>query len=285
MENSERFYNHESCPIIPEGEEYPSVTTILQVFPKPGLPPWYGKLGTDKAYQFRNLIRNELATVPQGFQTLERVERTLAEADPDFWKDGNIMSAQARDYGTLVHNLIEKWAATGELKGSRNVSGPMKAFRSFLKDYEVEVLASEICVASNKFKFAGRCDFLIKLNGKVAVLDLKVSHHTYPQYGQQLSAYKQALCEMGADVPEELYILNLSPAREGEELGAQDIPYAQYRLHPYTDSLEDFHITRSFWEMLRQPSKKKRRLKANASSDPAGQGERDSSNGDAPAQD
>lgn len=258
-ESSERYYTHEMCPLIPEGEAYPSVTTILQVIPKPGLYGWYSKEGTAKALEYRNLIRNEISNAPLTLQKLEELELNLAKEKPLFWLSGYEQSEIAKERGTVVHACIEEWAKTGVLKGPKQYAPQLKAFRQWLDNNEVEVVACEIITYSPSMKYAGRCDLVCRVNGRLALVDIKVGKNSYDAYGFQLSAYRQALKELGGDDIEDLYIVRLDP-----ETGKLEVV-------EYDDGFDIFLSAFQFWNKLKEKTRRKK--KKNAKTNTRGQKE------------
>lgn len=238
QESKVRIYTNKQVDFIPEGEAYPSVTTILSVISKPMLYVWYQQQGTTKALILKEEFK--IALGPFWPQVEEWVEMKLPGS---FWKCGQDLSDEAKSRGTMAHDAIDHWTKTGEWAYDKDVENAISAFKQFVAEHEMKVLESEIALASNTFKYAGRTDIIAELDGKLALLDIKTSSGFYPEMGLQLSAYKQAYKEMTGKIIEELWIIRVDN-REGKLETKQ-----------YEDDLSTFLGALALWKGLR-PKKK-----------------------------
>lgn len=113
------------------------------------------------------------------------------------------MALRAED-GTLVHEAIERynkgetllWA---DYPGKRNDDKTWKCINRYvqwLNATKPELLATELTVYSKEFEFAGTCDAIIRLDGKIMVLDYKTSKQINPTHELQVAAYAHAVREM-----------------------------------------------------------------------------------------
>ena len=147
-----RFYNR-------NGEYYPSVTSILQYFPK-------GKF-------FENWLK-------------------------DVGHNADIIAKKSADEGTQTHSLIEKYL-TGEQidwldeKGnavcSLNVWQMLLKFVEFWETEKQELVESEIHLFSDTHKIAGTCDLVVRMRDELWILDIKTSNSVHTSYDLQLAAY------------------------------------------------------------------------------------------------
>lgn len=110
----------------------------------------------------------------------------------------------ASSIGTYTHKFIEDFINSGAYPVADNIPVDMhakinNAFYSFLQWWniitknEYEILMQEkelIC----KF-FGGTLDLLIKINGKIYIVDFKTSNHPSYKHQLQLSAYRYMLRE------------------------------------------------------------------------------------------
>lgn len=151
------------------GEYYPSITTILQYYPK-------GKYFEDWIKQV-------------GYNS-------------------DIIARQSADEGTQTHHLIEKYldgekisflSENGTAICSLNVWNMVLRFVDFWDTHKPELLESEIHLFSEKFKIAGTCDLVIRLNGVLWLIDLKTSNNLHISYDLQIAAYAQCWNEMFPD--------------------------------------------------------------------------------------
>lgn len=127
-----RFY------ITPEGNKYPSITTILGAGEKPWLTDWRNSLGADKA-------------------------------------DKEMKRAAER--GTAVHAMVEKFLNNDPAPTSGHKPEHIPDFnmlRVFLKRIN-NIYTQETALWSDLLKCAGRVDCIGEYNGKLAVIDFKTS--------------------------------------------------------------------------------------------------------------
>lgn len=140
-------------------EYYPSVTSILQYFPK-------GKF----------------------FETWLK----------DVGHNADIIAKKASDEGTQVHSLIERYL-TGEKiewldkKGYANCSlsvwQMLLRFVDFWETEKPELIESEIHLFSDTYKIAGTCDLVLRMRNELWILDIKTSNSIHTSYDLQLAAY------------------------------------------------------------------------------------------------
>ena len=144
---------------------YPSMTRILRYFPKGKFfEQWLKEVGTN----------------------------------------ADIISEKAAKEGTQVHNLIEEgikkrkveWLDTeNKAKYSQKVWEMVIRFNNFWSIYSPEPILVEEIVYSDTEKFAGTVDLVVKLDGKVWLIDIKTSNGLYRSYDLQVAGYAKALKE------------------------------------------------------------------------------------------
>lgn len=132
--NGKRFYK------TPEGNHYPSVTTVLSAsLDKSGLDSWVERVGEEQA----NIIKNKAAT-----------------------------------RGTNVHKICEDYVLNKEniFKGHMptNVS-LFKQIQPYLDENISKIYGVEIPLYSDTLKTAGRCDLVCRLHDCYAIVDYKTS--------------------------------------------------------------------------------------------------------------
>jgi len=132
--DSGRFYT------TPEGNVYPSVTTVLGSFEKEYLQKWIKRVGQEEANKIRD---------------------------------------QAGRKGTAVHRMIERMLLGEDniFKGEMPVNiAHFKTIRKGLEKRLTTVYAMENALWSNKLKVAGRVDCIGDYDGKLSIIDFKTSN-------------------------------------------------------------------------------------------------------------
>lgn len=147
-----RFYKRNN-------EFYPSVTSILQMFPKgEHFETWLKKVGFSADY----LVK------------------------------------KAAEEGTLVHDLAERYLKREELsylyedgnpRYSHSVWEMFLKFIDFWETYNPTLIETEIHLFSDELKVAGTCDLIVEIDGELWILDLKTSNHISLTYEIQTAIY------------------------------------------------------------------------------------------------
>ena len=157
--DKKRFY------ITPEGNEYPSITTVLSPRNKEGLMKWRKKVGNDVATH----IANKAAT-----------------------------------RGTKVHKMCEDYLNGLDMEHHKKDFLPYCLFNE-LKDKTFdninEVIGQELVLYSDKYKIAGRTDLIAEYKGELSIVDFKTSTNerkdSYNEnYYIQTSAYAEMFEEL-----------------------------------------------------------------------------------------
>lgn len=149
----------------PTGAQYPSVTNVLSILPKPELAAWKASVGEVEAAKV-----SERAT-RYGSLAHSRMEHYVDGADPDTFTFGN------------PRQLIT-----------------FEAFRTAIDAHCTNVIAQEIFLYSDVLRMAGACDLVGDWDGIPAVIDYKTSgRHVFPEeiehYFVQLGSYAAMLHE------------------------------------------------------------------------------------------
>lgn len=221
-----RFYLTES------GNYVPSVTTILDCYPKPAaFYDWLKKVGEDA-----DTIRDE-----------------------------------AGDRGSTVHKLTERYDA-GEEVNLIDESGSIdykllewamfERYVEFRRRFPVNIIHSELHLLSDKLGFAGTLDRVIEFNGRVLIIDIKTSNSLYDHYWLQMAAYKQLLAEVQPDLKIDgtaVLWLNAQTRTEGKAGTCQGKGWQLIERKP-EDAANDwplFQATHNLWKAERGSMKPK----------------------------
>jgi hypothetical protein len=178
-----RFYLSE------EGSYIPSVTTILDAYPKDAsFYKWLKDVGQDA-----DTIRDE-----------------------------------AGRRGSNVHELTEKYDSGEEVSYINNQGWPafkmlewsmFERYVEFTEKIKPEIDMMELHMISDKLGFAGTLDRVVSINGKKILLDIKTSNSIQPTHWLQLSAYNELLKEGGAISIDQVAILWLNAKTRTEGKG------------------------------------------------------------------
>lgn len=140
----------------------------------------------------------------------------LAGNDPTKIRDS------AADIGTLTHYMVEC-----HIKGvepdldeysKAHIDKAENGFLAFLdweKDNKPTYIESEVGIVSEKYRFGGTIDSIVKKNGSLWLLDFKTSKGVYVDHKIQVAAYAKGYEEQKDKVINEVHILRL-----GKEDGA-----------------------------------------------------------------
>ena len=151
--------------LTPDGNKYPSVTTILSSINKDAIQEWRNSIGHDEAQK---------------------------------------ITTQASRRGTAVHLLCEKYVANDPdwAKGAMPANiDTFKSIKKYLDDWCDVVYASELQMYSNELKTAGTCDLIARIHGIRTVADFKTSRKLKEKdwilnYIYQCTAYAIMLQEL-----------------------------------------------------------------------------------------
>ncbi len=158
------FYDN-AGNLVPEGTGYPSPTTILAIRHNQGLQDWRDRVGAEEADR-------------RGEEAMARGTRVHAAVEEELrWGEGVVYDAEIAQHMTGFHNWREK--------------------------YQPETIQIEAFVVSERYAFAGRVDYICRIDGELYIVDWKTSkgdsaqwRHKAKAYLLQLAAYRQAYYEM-----------------------------------------------------------------------------------------
>jgi hypothetical protein len=154
----QRFYKR-------NGLYYPSITTILQCYPRgPHFENWLKQVG----FASNHIVK------------------------------------KAAEEGTQVHEMCEQYLEGEELNFLSPTGQPLYnptvwqmfiRFVDFWETHKPTLIETEVHLFSDKLKVAGTCDLVIELNGERWILDLKTSNHLHTTYDLQTAVYAQCYME------------------------------------------------------------------------------------------
>lgn len=208
-----RFYFDE------DGTAVPSVTTLLEAYPKgAAFYEWLKKNGEDS-----DTIRDEAGR-----------KGSVVHGLTESYDNGLEVSLMNED-GYIEYKMIE-WAM-------------FERYVDFRKRFPLEIINTELSLVSKALGFAGTLDRLIKMNGKLVLLDIKTSGSIWPSYWLQLAAYKQLFQEQYPDPIDEVAILWLNSKTKTD--GKKDTCQGKgWQLISKADTAKDwqlFKATQQLW--------------------------------------
>ena len=162
--------------ITPEGNEYPSITTVLSPRNKEGLMKWRKKVGNDVATHIAN-------------------------------------KADVR--GSKVHKMCEDYLNGLDMEKHKKDFLPYCLFNE-LKNQTFDningVIGQELVLYSDKYKVAGRTDLIANYKGELSIVDFKTSTNerkdSYNEnYYIQTSAYAEMFEELTGQPINQIVIL------------------------------------------------------------------------------
>lgn len=197
-----------------DGNFYPSVTTILEAYPKgPEYYAWLKKVGEDS-----DTIRDEAGR--RGSVVHKLTEK---------FDNGEEVSLY-NDQGWLDYQLRE-WAM-------------FERYVEFSRRFSFDIIYSEQNFVSATLGFAGTIDRVIEINGRRLLVDIKTSNAVYDSYWLQLAAYEKLLSDsLGYNPVEGVAILWLN-AKTRTEGRKGDVQGSGWQLLIRKDEDADIHWER-----------------------------------------
>jgi hypothetical protein len=209
-----RFYTTE------EGGWVPSVTTILEAYPKD--------------YHFYKWLK-------------ENGEEADAIRDAAGRRGSNVHAmTEAYDAGAEVTLLTED----GRVAWRLDEWAMFERYVEFSQKYNPGILQSEQNYVSQWLGFAGTIDRIIQLNGKTILMDIKTSNMVHETYWLQLAAYRELLRHVGGVEVQEVGVLWLNAKTRGEGRGGA-IQGKGWQLLTKDDTSDDWELfkhTQALWK-------------------------------------
>jgi hypothetical protein len=160
------------------GKRIPGVTTVLGVLNKPALVAWANRIGL------------------QGYNVNQYVD---------------IMA----EIGTCAHDVVNCLLSGREPDVSRysediqnEAVSAVESFFTWGSDKDITVIASEVSLVSDKYRFGGTIDAILNINGTETLLDFKTSSGIYDSHLIQVVAYLALAKENGYN-PKKVGVLRI----------------------------------------------------------------------------
>lgn len=211
-----------------EGDFYaPSVTTILEAFPKTAqFYEWLKKVGEDA-----NSIRDAAGEVGS---KIHAATEQYDNGDALVWDD--------------KYFNLEEWQL-------------LCRYNDFRQRFDFKMIANEVSYCSKNLILGGTLDRVFDYNGLRYLVDLKTSNSLYDHFWLQLSAYKELWNEFNPELPiDRIAILHLKAATrtEGKKGDIQGVGWALREPDNTTDYYYDlFKATYKLWLTQNKDAKPK----------------------------
>lgn len=113
----------------------------------------------------------------------------------------NYILEAARQRGLALHDALESFFETGDYELEFEYQNLMNMFEEFYKEYQPEMLASELEVRDESIAVRGRLDNIMRMkDGRVLLADFKFTYElNLPYVELQLSIYKMLVEAMDLD--------------------------------------------------------------------------------------
>lgn len=209
-ETGSRVYVH---PVT--GERFDSVTTILNIVAKDGLPYWAAKVVQERAIDMLPRLVSALRRKPCEMKGYDRCGLCLNCVALELRRSPDVERDEAADRGKRIHNVAEHYALHGVIRDhDTDIVEYVKQWVRWREQHEVTFDASEVTVISRKHGYAGTLDGIVRcgwmppkwkhLIGLPLIEDYKSGKGVYNDHGRQLAAYRNADAVMlpdGSELP------------------------------------------------------------------------------------
>jgi hypothetical protein len=156
------------------GESVSSITTIIKAgIPQPWLGPWAAKMAA--LHADANWERLSGVSVYQRVSEMKNAHKEYAQ--------------EKADIGDVVHDLVDCWSTGRPYPGPpKEVRAYVEKFIDFLTAKRPRFIENEVTLWSRAHGYAGTADFIIEVDGKILLADLKTGKNLHEEIGLQLSA-------------------------------------------------------------------------------------------------
>lgn len=192
------------------GRTYARVSTALGVINKPAIGPWMVRVAGEKMREhlLNDVVRSEIATAatesPKAYE--EFVDRlfTSVKAAPNAERD------ERGERGTRIHKEVTAWLDHPS-DDPDDLTDVAAAAISFLQDWSIAVLGSEVIVWDDELEVAGTLDGVGTLpDGSLVVWDWKTGSGPWWEMALQLGAYGHMYGALAGRPVDKLFVVKLT---------------------------------------------------------------------------
>ena len=165
----------------------------------------------------------------------------------DVGHNADIIAQKAAFEGTQVHDAIEKFIKgetvnwidnNGNTKYSLEVWKMILKFTNFWNTHKPELIASEYHLFSDKHEYAGTADLIVRFKDKLWLMDIKTSNSLHTSYELQLAAYTTAWNETHDEKITENGIIWLKASTRGPDKSGKKVQGDGWQLKTFDNSIE-----------------------------------------------
>ena len=217
----ERFYTTDNVTF------YPSVTTVLNVYPKGfGFDNWLKELGHNADEVLKRAGE-------QGSKVHDAIDRIIKG------EQINWVYVDAEGYSKGFYTLDE-WKM-------------ILRFVEFWETYKPVVIANEFNIVSVNYRLGGTLDLVCMINGERWLIDFKTSNGIHTSHELQLGAYAMMFNEKNPEMPiQRVGILWLKAATRGIDKTGKKMQGKGWQIKEadrhYTESFNLFCHVRAIWD-------------------------------------
>ena len=201
---------------------FPSSTTILNAYPQsPHLTKWIAEQGWNESQAIKTAAGERGTTIHKGIE---------------FLLEGNgILEGAYLPGAHKPLSLEEYWK--------------LSTFDKWFNEFQPEIIAKEMKIFSKKGGYAGTLDALIKIDGKITVIDWKSGSGLHEHFPLQFASYAKAV-EENTDLKIE--------QTAALQLGAGNSSGYRFVIYPdWQDHYKVFKHVKETWQYENFTSKKK----------------------------
>ncbi len=213
---------------------YPSVTTVLDAYPKGhGFTKWLKQVGFN----------------------------------------ADVIVERAGEVGSHVHDAIDRylnkeelvWLADDETLYTFEEWNMICKFVEFWKEHKPELIAHEYNVVSDNIKLGGTIDLVCKINGETWLIDYKTSNAIYPSHHLQIGAYAtmwNEICKPDSENIIQKYgifwlkALTRGPDKTGKKIQGEGWILKEPDMS-YVEAFEYYENVRRLWDLEHPNAKPK----------------------------
>lgn len=218
-------------------EFYTGCTTISGAWKKDFLAPWYSK----EMYLALENKHPEILKMKE-----EEYKKLLLDAKFAAPNKGK----KAMEAGTIAHDYFQKFVEMKISDTEKLIDMPenkesCKAIVAFLgwnADRKIEWLASELVVASDEHRIAGKLDGLANIDGVATLIDFKTSSQIGADALLQCGGYSIMLEEMGFQVRQYLILRTPKDGKPAEEVIINDLQEMKFMKETFMHQREAYRF-------------------------------------------